>query len=42
VIACLFGDAAAKALGYPPQGLSDRAGFALALSEARTEVTAKR
>ena len=21
--------------GYPPQGLSDRAGFALALSEAR-------
>lgn len=35
VIACLFGDAAAKALGYPPQGLSDRAGFALALSDAR-------
>jgi hypothetical protein len=35
VIACLFGDAAAKALGYPPQGLSDRAGLALALSEAR-------
>ena len=42
VIACLFGDTAAKALGYPPQGLSDRAGLALALSEARTEVTAKR
>jgi hypothetical protein len=35
VIACLFGDAAATALGYPPQGLSDRAGFALALSDAR-------
>ena len=42
VIACLFGDTAAKALGYPPQGLSDRAGFALALSDARTEVSAKR
>jgi hypothetical protein len=35
VIACLFGDAAATALGYPPQGLSDRAGLALALSDAR-------
>ena len=42
VIACLFGDTAAKALGYPPQGLSERAGLALALTEARTEVTAKR
>jgi hypothetical protein len=36
VIACLFGDAAANALGYPPQGLSDRAGFALALHDARS------
>ena len=35
VIPCLFGDAAANALGYPPQGLSDRAGFALALHDAR-------
>lgn len=35
VMACLFGDAAAHALGYPPQGLSDRAGFALALHDAR-------
>ena len=35
VIACLFGDAAAKALGYPPHGLTDRAGLALALSDAR-------
>jgi hypothetical protein len=35
VMASLFGDAAANALGYPPQGLSDRAGLALALSEAR-------
>jgi hypothetical protein len=42
VIACLFGDTAAKALGYPPQGLSERAGLALALTEARTEVAAKR
>jgi hypothetical protein len=35
VIACLFGDTAARALGYSPQGLSDRAGFALALHQAR-------
>jgi hypothetical protein len=35
LIACLYGDAAANALGYPPQGLSERAGLALALSEAR-------
>ena len=35
VIACMFGDRAAAALGYPPQGLSDRAGLALALSSAR-------
>ena len=32
VIPCLFGDAAAVALGYPAQGLSNRAGLALALS----------
>jgi hypothetical protein len=42
VIACLFGDTAAKALGYPPQGLSERAGLALALSHARTETLARR
>ena len=42
VIACLFGDPAAKALGYPPQGLSERAGLALALSTARTETLARR
>jgi hypothetical protein len=35
VMACLFGDTAANALGYPPQGLTDRAGFALALHDAR-------
>jgi hypothetical protein len=38
VIPCLFGDAAATALGYPPQGLSNRAGFALALHDARKKV----
>ena len=37
IMACLFGDAAANALGYPPQGLSARAGFAVALADARTE-----
>jgi hypothetical protein len=42
VIACLFGDTAANALGYPPQGLTDRAGFALALHDARTDVAAGR
>jgi hypothetical protein len=42
VISCLFGDPAARALGYPPQGLSERAGLALALSHARTETFAKR
>jgi hypothetical protein len=35
IIASLFGDKAARDLGYPPQGLSERAGFALALHEAR-------
>lgn len=35
VIACMFGDSGANALGYLPQGLSDRAGLGLALSEAR-------
>ena len=36
VIACLFGDPAAAALGYPPQGLSNRAGLALALHSFQT------
>lgn len=35
VMACLFGDTAANALGYPPQGLTERAGLALALSERK-------
>jgi hypothetical protein len=34
VIPCLFGDTAAKALGYPPRGLTERAGLALALADA--------
>ncbi|MDY6936040.1 MAG: hypothetical protein SWY16_00110 [Cyanobacteriota bacterium] len=29
------GDRAARSLGYPPKGLSDRAGLALALDRAR-------
>ena len=39
VIACIFGDPAAAALGYPPQGLTERAGLALALSDARVRLT---
>jgi hypothetical protein len=35
-MACLFGDAAATALGYQPHGLSHRAGLALALHQANT------
>ena len=42
VIACLFGDTAATALGYPPLGLTDRAGFALALHDSRTRSDAPR
>jgi hypothetical protein len=34
IVACLFGDEAARSLGYPPLGLSERAGFALALADA--------
>jgi len=34
IITSLFGDAAAASLGYAPRGLSERAGFALALSDA--------
>ena len=36
LVACLFGDPAARSLGYPPQGLSTRAGLALALNDAQT------
>lgn len=38
VITSLFGDVAAASLGYTPLGLSDRAGFALALHDARLEL----
>ena len=34
IITSLFGDVAAASLGYEPLGLSERAGFALALSDA--------
>ncbi len=37
IIACLFGDEAARSLGYAPVGLSARAGFALALHDGRLE-----
>ena len=36
IMACLFGDEAATSLGYRPQGLSERAGLALALQDALT------
>jgi hypothetical protein len=38
MIACLFGDSAARALGYTPQGLSARAGLALALHDAARQL----
>lgn len=34
IITSLFGDVAAASLGYAPLGLGERAGFALALSDA--------
>ena len=41
IMACLFGDEAAQALGYAPMGLSERAGFALALHDGRLELSGK-
>jgi hypothetical protein len=38
IIVCLFGDEAAKALGYAPLGLSHRAGLALALHHAQIKL----
>jgi len=38
LMTCRFGDVAAQSLGYPPQGLSPRAGFALVLHEARMKI----
>jgi hypothetical protein len=34
IFACLYGDAAAEQLGYPPLGLPPRAGFNLAIADA--------
>jgi hypothetical protein len=42
LVPCLFGDAAARTPGYPPQGLSERAGLALALHDARAATGARR
>ena len=39
LMACLFGDAAARSLGYRPLGLSERAGLALALHDARLKLS---
>jgi hypothetical protein len=36
LLVALEGDPAAQALGYPPLGLSPKAGLALALAEATT------
>ncbi len=36
---CLFGDAAARTLGFTPRGLSPWAGLALALHDARSNLT---
>jgi hypothetical protein len=36
VVECLFGDEAARTLGFTPRGLSPRAGLALALADARS------
>ncbi|MGA9774115.1 MAG: hypothetical protein WBV94_34105 [Blastocatellia bacterium] len=41
VMACLFGDEAARSLGYAPMGLSQRAGFALALHDGQIELSDK-
>jgi hypothetical protein len=38
-IECLFGDAAARTLGFTPRGLSPWAGLALALHDARPNPT---
>ncbi|MFL5807272.1 MAG: hypothetical protein ACJ8CR_36775 [Roseiflexaceae bacterium] len=37
IFACLFGDEAARSVGYPPLGLSHRAGLALAHDEAHRQ-----
>ena len=42
LIECLFGDTVARSLGYPPQGLSEWAGLALALHQARSDLALQR
>jgi len=41
IMTSLFGDIAAASLGYTPLGLSERAGFALALRDARIKPSGK-
>ena len=41
ILPCLYGDAAARAVGHPPLGLSMDAGFAVALSDVRRDLEAK-
>lgn len=41
-IECLFGDPAARALGFTPRGLSPRAGLALALADGRLKLESER
>jgi hypothetical protein len=41
LVACLFGDGAARSLGYTPQGLSERAGLALARHDALNQIRAE-
>jgi hypothetical protein len=41
-IECLYGDVAARSLGLTPRGLSDDAGLALALSDARDRISTVR
>ena len=40
-VECLYGDAAGRALGFTPRGLSDRAGLAVALDGARSPLLAR-
>jgi hypothetical protein len=40
-IECLYGDTAARSLGFTPRGLSDRAGLALALDDAKANLLAR-
>jgi len=39
IFACLYGDEAAKSVGYEPLGLSTKAGYALALADVQQSGT---